>query len=63
MAEVYPPVLIACIRDGKFPTDIEVEQVATKTWEEGVRFLNASSPSLAFHLVRQALSVEQCSPD
>ena len=55
MAEVYPQVLIDCIRDGRLPFDNEVEAIAAKTWTEGVRFLPTGTPWVATQLVRHAM--------
>lgn len=61
MGQVYPPELIACISDGRCPLDDEIESIARKTWEEGVRFLDASTPAIASRLIRGALSPKECS--
>jgi hypothetical protein len=53
---VYPPALIACIRDGRCPVDSELKQIAGKTWEEGARFLDATTPAMTSRLVLRALS-------
>ncbi|MGZ3249852.1 MAG: hypothetical protein ACXWIW_09090, partial [Croceibacterium sp.] len=63
VAEVYPQVLVQCIKDGRCPFDNEVEAIATKTWEEGVRFLPAGTPWMATQLVRHALLAGQISRD
>ena len=55
---VYPPALIACFRDGRCPVDSELKQIAGKTWEEGARFLDATTPAMTSRLVRRALSQE-----
>ena len=53
---VYPPALIACIRDGRCPVDSELKQIASKTWEEGARFLDETTPAMTSRLVLRALS-------
>jgi hypothetical protein len=52
----YPPALIACIREGRRPLASELEQIASKTWEEGARFFNSTSPASTSRLVLRALS-------
>ena len=56
MTSIYPVALIACIRDGRRPRDNEVEQIARKTWEEGARFLETTTPAMTSRLVIRALS-------
>ena len=53
---VYPPALIACIHDGRCPVDSELKQIANKTWEEGARFLDETTPAMTSRLVLRALS-------
>ena len=53
---VYPHALIACIRDGRSPVDSELKQIAGKTWEEGARFLDETTPAMTSRLVLRALS-------
>lgn len=54
MPHLFPPGLIACIRDGRSPRPEEVISLSRKLWDEGLAFRSPAQPELAQPLARVA---------
>jgi hypothetical protein len=59
VTELFPRELVACIRDGRSPSNDELGALTEKLWKESISFWNASPPGVAIKAAAVAFSGAQ----